>query len=730
MTPRSTTLRLSFLLSLGVAALVLPWSRGQDADDLEGLQEKAMKAAVLKVGPSVVQIETTGGADIIGTGPMQIRKGVGPTTGLIVAADGYVISSAFNFANKPAGIFVAVPGHKERYPAKLVATDHTRMLTLLKIEAANLPVPAYTPKNDIKVGQWSLALGRTWATADSPPSVSVGIISAVNRIWGKAIQTDSKVSPVNYGGPLVDILGRVQGVLVPASPRAEGESAGVEWYDSGIGFAIPLQDINAVLPRMKQGQDLQRGMLGITMQGADMYGPAPTIANVAPESAAAKAGIQTGDTIITIDGAKVLNQSQVRHALGNKYEGDSVNVKVKRGDKEIGFANVKLGGAGAAFIHSFLGILPMRDDPELGVEVRYVFPKSPADAAGIKPGDRIMKIGQGKNPPQAFSGRDQLQALFNNLTPGTEITLERQKKGEKTADKVTLKLGPFAETVLDQLPEPATLKKALAPRKTVGPVVPPVGPKPPIPVPPKKEEPKKEEPKKEEPKKEEKKEPAKKAETGFLERSNTARDHRYWIYVPEDYDPNIAHALVIWLHPAGKGGGDPKEKDAKAEKEAKAFKNTWEDYCSSHHVILVMPQSQNERGWLFSESDFVQETARQVMAEYTIDRQRVIAHGMGVGGQMAFYLGFQARDLIRGVATTGAILASQPKENLAAQRLAFFVVAGEKDPIAKQIAETKTKLLGQKFPVVHKEIKEMGHQYLTEDVLIELVRWIDALDRL
>ena len=91
-------------------------------------------------------------------------------------------------------------------------------------------------------------------TSSSLPSVSVGIVSALDRIWGKAIQTDAKVSPTNYGGPLVDLQGRVQGVLVPASPQAEGETAGFEWYDSGIGFAIPLEDVYAVLPRLQAGQ--------------------------------------------------------------------------------------------------------------------------------------------------------------------------------------------------------------------------------------------------------------------------------------------------------------------------------------------------------------------------------------------------------------------------------------------------------------------------------------------
>src|SRR5579862_4766914 len=118
------------------------------AHDIGDLEEQAIKAAVARVAPSIVLIETSGGTEIISAGPRgaQVRKGVGPTTGLVVSADGYVISSTFNFANKPTAIFVTVPGHKERYVAKTVANDQTRMLTLLKIEANGLVVPTAATK--------------------------------------------------------------------------------------------------------------------------------------------------------------------------------------------------------------------------------------------------------------------------------------------------------------------------------------------------------------------------------------------------------------------------------------------------------------------------------------------------------------------------------------------------------------------------------------------------------
>ncbi len=116
------------------------------------------------------------------------------------------------------------------------------MLVLLKVAADEaLPVPTWVPRQELAVGQWTIAVGRTYP--GSFPNVSVGILSAINRVWGKAVQTDAKVSPSNYGGPLIDIRGRVIGVLVPLSPQQEGEFAGAEWYDSGIGFAVPLADI-------------------------------------------------------------------------------------------------------------------------------------------------------------------------------------------------------------------------------------------------------------------------------------------------------------------------------------------------------------------------------------------------------------------------------------------------------------------------------------------------------
>jgi predicted esterase len=142
-----------------------------------------------------------------------------------------------------------------------------------------------------------------------------------------------------------------------------------------------------------------------------------------------------------------------------------------------------------------------------------------------------------------------------------------------------------------------------------------------------------------------------------------------------------------------------------------------------------MPVTQNEGGWIPSDADYVVEATRSVASTYTIDRRRVVAHGMGVGGQMAIYLGFSQRDLVRGVATTGAAV-SQVKDNQRNLRLSFYLAGGGVDPIIKSIAESRVKLAEKHYPVVYREIPDRGREYLEEAQLRELVRWIDSLDKL
>lgn len=720
-------IRLGVAMIAAVLATATP-AIAQAPTDLNEAIERALKAASARVAPSIVKIETAGGAEVISggkkggpPGPI-IRKGTGPTTGLIVSADGYVISSSFNFANKPTEIFITVPG-RQRYVAKIVAHDQTRMLTLLKIDATDLPVPVPFPKKEIEVGQWAISLGRTLDNnIDRPPSMSIGIVSATNRIWGKAIQTDAKTSPVNYGGPLVAVDGRVLGVIVPASNRAEGETAGVEVYDGGIGFAIPLEDINRVLPRLKEGKDLKRGLLGINPQGADAYNFPPTIGAIQPDSAAARAGLAIGDKIIevTVGGEtkKVPNYSTLQHILGPLYEGDEISLKVVRGDQELEFKNIKLMGTVTAYVAAFLGVLPMRDDPGPGVEVRYVYPNSPAAAAGIKEGDRIMKLAPANVPALSpIANRAALLAAMQRLTPGTEIKIELKRKEGEKVETVAAKLVPMPDILPERLPLPSSAGKALEGQpKPKDPFPPGKDPFPPgkNPFPPK------------EPgfsnihalQPDAKPDDKPKIETGFLTRTNEALGREYWVYVPDNYDPNVSHGLLVWFHPAGQS------------KDGEKMMKTFRDFAEDHHFIVMGPKSNNNDGWVASETELVMQDVKVVLGQYTIDRSRVVAHGMAKGGEMASYVALNARDVFRGVAIVGSPLGTAPKDNLANQPLSFFIAVGDKDPILKEVLESRDLLLEKRFPVIYREMKDSGKEYFDLKTFTDFLAWLDSLDRI
>lgn len=698
-----------------LAALLLnPAALRAQNPDVDEALEQATKAAVAKVAPAVVQIRTVGGLEVVGAGRGQaMLRGQGPTTGVIVDPAGYIISSSFNFAHQPSGITVLVPGAREPLAAKIIAHDKTRMLTLLKVEASGLPTPQAAPKTQLQLGQWSLALGRTLSEgAGAPPSVSVGIVSAKDRIWGKAVQTDAKVSPVNYGGPLIDLAGRVIGILVPMDPRHEGELAGVEWYDGGIGFAIPLEDINRVLPKLKEGKDVQPGILGVNLKSADLFSGPPTVGHVMPGTAAAKAGLQPDDQIIEADGHKMARLAQFRQVLGNKYEGDKLKLKIKRGDKEIDLPNLELTGPPGSHVLAFLGIVPMRDDGTAGVEIRFVFPQSPADKAKLQAGDRIVKV---ENRPILV--RNQLLSLLDLQAPGAQLKLEvKRKAGDKT-ETVTVTLAEMSADVPEELPPGGTHKKALTPPRAqmMLPAQPAEQPPPndqpppkrPIPAPPGKPADAKPAP-----------EPKKEAKTGVFTKDDTTTGHSYWMYVPEDYDPNISYALIVWLHPKG---------DAMQE----AILRVWRDLCKERHFILLAPKAENPTGWLTSEADAIEADIREAIANYTIDRQRIVLHGHGQGATLAYFLAFDARDLVRGVASVGGVPPAPPKANAAHQRLSFFVMAGAKDPDIEAIRATEPQLTQKKFPVVYREVPDQGSGYLVDaDFLRELVRWVDSLDRL
>src|SRR6478672_11584239 len=153
---RFSSLQPTFTLALAVVTVSAGYLTAQD--NLQDQEERAIRAAVDVVAPAVLKIETIGGLERVG----RVLVSTGPTTGLAVSEDGYIISSAFNFVQQPSSILVTLPSGK-RAAAQIVARDHSRMLVLLKVNASEtLTVAKPAPKDETTVGQWAIAVGRTY----------------------------------------------------------------------------------------------------------------------------------------------------------------------------------------------------------------------------------------------------------------------------------------------------------------------------------------------------------------------------------------------------------------------------------------------------------------------------------------------------------------------------------------------------------------------------------------
>lgn len=641
---------------------------------LDALEEKAFKLAVAMVAPSVVRIQTIGGLDKVGN----VLTGTGPTTGVIVSKDGYIISSSFNFISKPSSIMVWLSSG-QKHGARVVATDKVRMLTLLKIDAKDLTPPMAAAQKSVKVGHWSLAVGRTFKGA--APSISVGIVSALRRISGKAIQTDAKISPVNYGGPLVSIEGKVQGILVPLSARpaqgATAETAGSEWYDSGIGFAIPMEDALDSYRRLKLGRDLHPGLLGIGFKARGAIGGEAVISRVRNSSPAAKAGLRVGDRIIQINERKILGQHHVKQSLGSRYAGDSLNITfVRKGKKTRQL--VTLSGKLQPYESSYLGIIPFRKSStetakSKDVRIRHVEPKSPAAIAKLKKGDYITTFNKQKVTTAAM-----LLELMNRHKPGTKVTIGFLRNEGKKAGAAVLK-AHTASVTLGTVPN--SVSTNLSPEAF-----------PPLATPTK--------------------------GTGKITAAATAKHSKYWAYIPENYDPAYKYSLMVWLHPSN-------------STMEQGMSDRWKKLCARWHIIILAPAATQINGkWGTTEFKTVQQTIEKFAAGYSIDSSRLFLHGFGDSANFTFKMAFRHRELFRGVCMAAGVLSVPPMFNSPDYRLQFHFVCGEKDEDNPRVKASADLLKTMKFPTSYRSMKGVELEYPTGKHLDEIARWIDSLSRI
>ena len=455
-------------------------------DDLLAQEERALQQAVAQVAASVVQIEVLGGLE---------TDNDGPVSGLAVSNDGYILSSAVNFPPSFTSILASTPSGK-RAAATLVSRDYNRNLVLLKVNTTEQYTTASpVPHAEVIVGQWAVALGKTYSR--EVVNQSLGIVSATNRIWGKAIQTDAKISPANYGGPLIDIQGRVYGILTPLSPHGQSPTAGTDWYDSGIGFAVPLIDILPHLDTLKAGKDLHSGLLGVSLKSGNIYDLPAEIVAVQPKSPARTGGLQKGDTIIKVNDLVISRQAQLRHALGGQYAGNTITISIKR-DDQIVTAKVTLVEKLEPYEHPLLGVLPNRNFAEQGTQIRHIYVDSPAQKVKLQPGDIITHINS-----EAVADHNALRLVLSNFEPQDQLTLTYLRNNESAT--VSLEL----DSIPQQTP---TISAHAAP--TTAP-------------------------------------PAETLATGLIDLKLPEEKNECVAIIPTNYRHDVPHALIVWLQAPG-----------------------------------------------------------------------------------------------------------------------------------------------------------------------------------
>ena len=295
---------------------------------------ETVQKAINVISPSVVSLQPVGGMESAGNSVLPEIS-----TGVFVSTDGYIITSSLGFDPAPPSIIVRLNDGTIR-SGKVVAIDKIRKLALLKIATDSpTPVPEFAPRSEWKVGQWTIACGRVFPPNKegvSAVNVTVGILSALSRVWGVAVQTDAAVSPNNYGGPLLDVRGRVIGIIVPLSPQSDEADAGVDWYDSGIGFAIPWEDVQSVFPKLAKGENIVPGFIGFSTEIPNPSIAEPVLIDPPKDSPAQKAGFKKGDRIISVDGKPVETFAQFKRVISGKTVGDTIEVVAQRKGKKNG----------------------------------------------------------------------------------------------------------------------------------------------------------------------------------------------------------------------------------------------------------------------------------------------------------------------------------------------------------------------------------------------------------
>ncbi len=374
-------------------------------------------------------------------------------SGFIVSEDGYVITN-YHVIKDADEIIVKLSDRREKL-AKVVGTDPRSDLALLKINADSLPVLTIGSSDDIKPGEWVLAIGSPFGFEHS---VTAGIVSAKGRSlpsenYVPFIQTDVAINPGNSGGPLFNLDGEVVGINSQIYSRTGGFM--------GLSFAIPIEVAMDVVEQLKKKGYVSRGWLGVYIQEvtrelAESFGmkkpSGALVANVLPNSPAEKAEIRVGDIIMKYGEQDVSNSGSLPPMVGRTAIGERVTLTVMREGKMV---SIKLE----------VGELPEEDSPVLaqrsetiakdtvlGLEAKPLTPQQrkeleiesggivitrvhdgPAKESGIREGDVLQMINNEK-----ISDVKHFKKLVEGLPKGkfASVLVQRTQGPEFVAIKV------------------------------------------------------------------------------------------------------------------------------------------------------------------------------------------------------------------------------------------------------------------------------------------------------
>ena len=403
---------------------------------------------VEKLSPAVVNIATTRVVKNRLTGRDVSQQGMG--SGLIISADGYIFTN-HHVVNKADRIKVKLADEKE-YDATVKGQDAATDLALLKIDPdAELPFAALGDSDRCRIGETVFTIGNPLGLNHT---ITAGIISAKGRVIGAGpydnfIQTDASINPGNSGGPLCNLQGEVIGINTAIVAQAQG-----------IGFAIPINMAKSILGDLKTSGKITRGWLGLTTQAItddirkslklkDQKGV--LVSNVFAGDAADQAGIKIGDVILEIDGKTVSDNREMGQVVAALHVGSRVPVKIFRDGRTLTLQVVaaerkdgqeqetdsrlaeRYGLKAQEVTPEIARVLGM--DAKTGVIVTEVKAGGPADEAGLKPRDVILKIANSE-----ISGWKEFVAALKQGDKG-EVMLLLVRRGKANLF-VTLKKAP------------------------------------------------------------------------------------------------------------------------------------------------------------------------------------------------------------------------------------------------------------------------------------------------